>query len=204
MSLRDHSLDAPILESARREFLKNGYEKASLKEICMDAGVTTGAVYKRYKGKAELFEAVVAGVVEELDAVIEQQGNVDRRTLSDADLKREWQMDETAMMKWFRFFEERKEEFYLLLCGSAGTKYEDFRHDLVEKMTDISYVSYQELYARRLTEVELSRNELHTMLSVFWTSIYEPFIHRFTPEELKEHCRIICRFLNWNEVFHFH
>ncbi len=42
-----------ILESARNEFLANGFEKASLKAICEGAGVTTGALYKRYKGKED-------------------------------------------------------------------------------------------------------------------------------------------------------
>lgn len=55
MAKPDHSLDPLILESARKEFLVNGFEKASLKEICDRAGVTTGALYKRYQGKEALF-----------------------------------------------------------------------------------------------------------------------------------------------------
>lgn len=34
-----------LLESASREFLSNGYQKASLRTICRNAGVTTGALY---------------------------------------------------------------------------------------------------------------------------------------------------------------
>ena len=60
MAVADHSIDPRILESARTEFLASGFEKASLKTICEGAGVTTGALYKRYKGKEELFCAVVA------------------------------------------------------------------------------------------------------------------------------------------------
>ena len=51
MAVPDHSIDPRILESARKEFLTYGFEKASLKSICEGAGVTTGALYKRYKGK---------------------------------------------------------------------------------------------------------------------------------------------------------
>ena len=32
-----------LLESAMTEFSENGYMKASLRKICADAGVTTGA-----------------------------------------------------------------------------------------------------------------------------------------------------------------
>ena len=55
MAVADRSIDPRILESARSEFLANGFETASLKSICEGAGVTTGALYKRYKGKEDLF-----------------------------------------------------------------------------------------------------------------------------------------------------
>ena len=58
MAKPDHSLDPLILASARWEFLEKGFEKASLKHICENANVTTGALYKRYSGKEELFAAV--------------------------------------------------------------------------------------------------------------------------------------------------
>jgi len=34
-----------LLECAKREFLEKGYMKASLRNICKAAGVTTGALY---------------------------------------------------------------------------------------------------------------------------------------------------------------
>ena len=61
MAVADRSIDPRILDSARTEFLASGFEKASLKTICEGAGVTTGALYKRYKGKEDLFSAVVDG-----------------------------------------------------------------------------------------------------------------------------------------------
>ena len=54
MSKPDRSIDPLILESARKEFLEKGFEKASLKEICAGAQVTTGALYKRYSGKENI------------------------------------------------------------------------------------------------------------------------------------------------------
>ena len=66
MSVRDTSIDPRLLESARKEFMERGFLKAELKTICDNAGVTTGAVYKRYRGKEELFRAVVQETAEEL------------------------------------------------------------------------------------------------------------------------------------------
>ena len=50
MSRPDISIDPKLLESAKEEFLSKGFLEASLKTICDNAGVTTGALYKRYKG----------------------------------------------------------------------------------------------------------------------------------------------------------
>ena len=51
MSVADRSIDPRIKESAKEEFLQKGFLDASLQEICKNAGVTTGALYKRFKGK---------------------------------------------------------------------------------------------------------------------------------------------------------
>ena len=67
MSVPDTSIAPRILESAKEAFLERGYAGAQLKDICRRAGVTTGALYKRYQGKEDLFSALVQDAVRELD-----------------------------------------------------------------------------------------------------------------------------------------
>ncbi len=55
MVRKDKTLNLEILNSAKKEFLTYGYQEASLRRICKNAGVTTGALYKRYSGKEALF-----------------------------------------------------------------------------------------------------------------------------------------------------
>ena len=62
MAVKDHRLDAIIIESSKQEFLKHGYNKASLHTICKNANITTGALYTRYKNKDALFESLVKEV----------------------------------------------------------------------------------------------------------------------------------------------
>ena len=40
-----------LLASARQEFLEKGYTQASLRSICKNAGVTTGALYFFFQDK---------------------------------------------------------------------------------------------------------------------------------------------------------
>lgn len=203
MAKPDHSLDPLILESARQEFLAKGYEKASLKEICAKAQVTTGALYKRYKGKEELFQAVVSDTVADLYAVYEEKEVDDFSSVTDETLIKAWDMDEEYMMWWFRFLYERHDGFVLLLKCAEGTGYSNFQHDWVEKMTVATYGYYQEAYRRGLTKVVVSESEMHILLSAFWATIYEPFIHGYTLDQLEEHCKLVCRMFDWNKTFEF-
>ncbi len=69
MANKDKSIDPVLLKSAREHFLAKGFANASVQEICKNAGVTTGALYTRYKGKGELFEAVVEDAVQVLNDI---------------------------------------------------------------------------------------------------------------------------------------
>jgi AcrR family transcriptional regulator len=44
-----------LLEAARSRFAELGYERTRLVDVTADAGVTTGALYRHFDGKAELF-----------------------------------------------------------------------------------------------------------------------------------------------------
>ena len=59
MKKETDELNEKILESARSEFLANGYQDASLRRICRAAGLTTGALYKRYESKDSLFSVLL-------------------------------------------------------------------------------------------------------------------------------------------------
>lgn len=203
MSKADPSIEPRILESAKREFLARGFEKASLKTICQNAEVTTGALYKRYAGKEDLFRAVVADTMEDLNAVARAKCALDPATLPDEALIKAWDMDEDAMMWWFQYLYDRHDGFLLLLSRAEGTSYANFQHDWVELMTNCTNTYYQEAFRRGLTRVEISCEELHILLTAFWSTIYEPFIHGYDWEKIREHCRLVCRMFDWYKVFGF-
>ena len=48
-----------LLDSGKEQFLAHGFEKASLRTICKNAGLTTGAFYSHFAGKDDLFAALV-------------------------------------------------------------------------------------------------------------------------------------------------
>ena len=61
-----------LLECAKKEFLEKGFNKASLRKITSEAGLTTGAVYFFFKDKEGLFGAVVQKPLEMIESVISE------------------------------------------------------------------------------------------------------------------------------------
>ena len=203
MAVADRSIDPRILKSARAEFVKHGFEKSSLKAICDGAGVTTGALYKRYKGKEELFCAVVEQTVADLYAEAKRRGNLDPASMTDEQLIRAWEMEGSDMMWWFQYLYERREDFYLLLACSEGTRYSNFQHDWVALLTKATSAFLEEAKSRGLCRNDIEPEELLILLSAFWTTIYEPFIHHFTWDQVENHCRIVCRLFHWHDALGF-
>ena len=203
MAVADRSIDPRILDSSRTEFLASGFEKASLKTICEGAGVTTGALYKRYKGKEDLFSAVVEQTVADLYEVAHARGDKDPTAMSNQELIKAWDMDGADMIWWFRFLYDRRDDFYLLLSCSQGTRYANFPHDWVELLTKATSAYLAEAQRRGLCRNDVEPAELHILLSAFWTTIYEPFIHHFTWEQIEAHCRIVCGLFNWHGALQF-
>lgn len=64
------SLGDRLLDAAAAVFAERGYDRAGVAEIARRAGVTTGAIYSRYAGKAELLVAALdAHTTDELDSL---------------------------------------------------------------------------------------------------------------------------------------
>lgn len=200
MAIRDTSIDPRLLASAREEFKKQGFIKADLKTICENAGVTTGAVYKRYKGKEELFCAVVQEVVDTMRAYVGGRTEIEVTKMSDTELRNSWQMREEYMLELFRMLWKVREAFVLLLEKSAGTKYENYRHEFAIHMTEMNMDYYRELQKRGMVKGDITRAEMHVLCSSFWTAICEPFVHKMPWKEIEEHCRILCRYFDWSKA----
>lgn len=200
MSVRDTSIDSRLLQSARDEFMEHGFIRADLKTICDNAGVTTGAVYKRYKGKEELFETVVGEVVSALNSFLENRSDIDFSTLTDDEIRASWKMSYDSMIPMFRMLRSYGDDFKILIDRSAGTRFESFSHDYVIKMSYAYEQFYKEAYKRGIAKAKVSRDEFHILLTSFWSSICEPFVHDMSKKQMEEHCRVMCRFFDWTAV----
>lgn len=65
-----------IISAATEEFYEHGYEKASLRQICARAGVTTGAVYCFFENKEDLFLNVMEPIFRVVNSISREYSSI--------------------------------------------------------------------------------------------------------------------------------
>lgn len=200
MSLPDKSIDPRLLSAAKDEFLKKGFEKASLTDICKAAGVTTGALYKRYSGKEDLFSALVSDTVQDMTEYVSQIERIDLADLTDRELYDSFSMQTETNRRWLRFLYDHREGFTLLIRCASGTRYENFHQDWTEKMNALNMKHYHEARRRGLAARDLTEEELHVLTYAVWALYYEPFFLGFTWDQMERHAETIHLFVDWHSA----
>lgn len=137
---KDRKTREHLVECAKKEFFEKGYMKASLRSICAEAGVTTGALYFFFKDKDELFENVVGGALHALERDIDSHF---RQELEGIDftpegLRDDYEAAKAILSTLFRY----RDEFDLVLNHAQGSKYEH----IVDRFVDHIYEHYLEVY----------------------------------------------------------
>jgi len=71
MQQRSEATQTRIMEAAIKLFSNRGYNKASVDDICKEAGISKGAFYHHFKSKQALFLALLDGWLQVIDNAIE-------------------------------------------------------------------------------------------------------------------------------------
>ena len=72
MQQRSEETKTRILESAIKLFSSQGYNKASVDDICREAGISKGAFYHHFESKQVLFLDLLDGWLRSIDTAIEE------------------------------------------------------------------------------------------------------------------------------------
>lgn len=174
-----------------KEFSRNGYMKASLRNICKDAGVTTGALYFFFKDKDALFGSLVAEPLKGLEKILEEHFAEEIKA-SDMIARGEISIHEVAAVEGFdsdielalnivRYLFKHKKVFELLLTKAQGSSYEKMADRMVA-MTEQHYAHIFAVMKGYKSEAEMTDED---RFIVHWMSHdqIEIFIHVLT------HCK---------------
>lgn len=202
MSRPDRTIDPRLLDAAKEEFLEKGFSGALIREICAKAGVTTGAFYKRYANKEELFDALVSPTVEDFRRVImsiepEELDALGKTGSIDAI----WGNQHDNYRWIMAYMYDHLDVFRLLLCCAEGTSHDHYLHDLTVYACRGTMTVMGAAYEKGLCTYLPSEEELHLLLTAYHAALIEPVIHGYTREQAMNYCDSLDRLINWRRFF---
>ncbi len=182
MSNKDHSLDNGIIKAAYDEFLAHGFQKASLHKIAGNAGVTTGAIYTRYKNKDALFVSLLQNFFETMEELFSTAAEEYERAKESArteDIIRAINAEENI---YFRQLAEHYDDCTLFFSRSDGSSVEAMLGELMDRKTKQTVEFFSDVYGKTPNEDAIRL----LMGSQFW------YFRHLLNERLEEDKMLAC------------
>ena len=172
-----------ILKNAKQEFLQNGFDKASMRSIAAMTGITAGALYKHFPSKAAIFEALVQPLITQTLSIGIDFSEIAVHLFQAEDNSAIKEAIRISIRNLFTLVYSRFDEFTLLFNRSAGTKYENIRHEFV--MADVAACKklIGDLKIRGISVCPLNDDQLHLMYSTALTPFFEIITHEYAYEK---------------------
>jgi AcrR family transcriptional regulator len=191
-----------ILISAKQEFLEHGFEKASMRKIAAQTGITAGGLYRHFSTKAAMFEALVEPTLNKYYQRNKEMTDASIQSLSEIGIQAFREVSDDSNREILDFIYEHYDEFQLMFNCSAGTKFDNIRHDLV--MQEV-------LGARRMIKVlkeqgvsvrEFDDEQMHILYSTALTPLFEIITHGYSYERASSFLDLLTDAMNfgWEKI----
>lgn len=192
-----------FLEEGKKEFLLKGYRETSLRYLSKKLNFTLGAFYGYFKSKEDLFDAIVFKPAQELLAYYtkchEDYMEQDPKTQFD----KVGDVSGNALRFMLDYMYDYYDEFKLLFCRSAGTKYEFYLEQFIA-IEENSTIQFLDLMKENgILSVEIDDQLNHNLASMLFKGIIEIFEHDMSYEHAKDYVHKLRMFYTagWMKLF---
>ena len=173
---------AKLLASAKQEFLEKGYMQASLRSICKNAGVTTGALYFFFQDKEDLFTQLVEPTLQKLQGYIWQHFQAEQEEIGSGTPEHTEAADDMVMTR--QILHAMYQDYDILLLAitrSQGSKYEY----CVDEFVAIAEQHYRYLADSMAAQAGIERIDDYTIHWIAHMQI-DVFVHMLQHEPSEE------------------
>ena len=184
-----------IIDSGKANFLNDGYERANLRKICKDAGVTTGAFYRHFEDKEDLFVALVEPLANEILEFYSKFETESFQSLKRDELEDLADINVNGSIETAVYMFGKKELFELLMYHAYGTKYANFADKLVE-LEDENRKKVFQIVAGKRKMTEIPETTIHLLDHAYINALCEIIIHSKTESEVRMNSKIVAEFFN--------
>ena len=191
MQILKNDIRQKILDSARHEFSKNSFEKASIRSIAQNAGITSGTIYAYFKSKDELFCEVLSPLMTELNSYMTDGMSPDAKI----ETKFEADFIDRTVDKYMLFVNNMRTLLKILLFNAHGSSLENYKYNITEKAVRDSR-AFLENNHRRIPEMNTNICDETMRLHTLWmfSTFEEIIIHKMTKNEMRKMLEEYTRF----------
>lgn len=201
-SRKKHDTYTEILKNAKIEFLQKGFEKASMRSIAAMTGITAGALYKHFPSKAAIFEELVQPLIGQALSIGANFSETAIHLFTAEGNSVTKEAIRISIQDLCDLVYSRFDDFRLLFNRSAGTTYENIRHDFV--MSDVAACKklIGDLKLRGINIHPLTDDQLHLIYSTALTPFFEIITHEYPYEKALSFMDILIdvTYFCWNKI----
>lgn len=179
----NETLKLRILEAGKQEFLVRGFAKAQVREIAKATGATTGSLYKYYKDKHALFDALVQEPAEHLEHHYReiQQGFASLPV--GQQVKNLDAVADNGQVWMIQYIYDHFDAFKLIACCSGGTRYENYIDTLVGIEVDASIAFIEKLNHEGHKVRQIDSSMIHIVANAMFSGLFETVAHDMPREK---------------------
>ncbi|MDO4269037.1 MAG: TetR/AcrR family transcriptional regulator [Eubacteriales bacterium] len=183
----NEKLASDILEAGKREFLEKGFAGVNMRSLASSLGVTTGAIYRYYSDKEELFSALVDGPAMEL---VERYRRVQKEFAAQelqAQVAGLPEVSEDGQAWMMSFIYDNFDAFKLITCCAAGTRYEHYTDILAEIETESGIRMVSQMREAGYVVQPMDDELIHMVSTMLFNGIFETVRHDMPREKAMAH-----------------
>ncbi len=194
-----------IHNAAEAEFLKKGFQSASLRNIVKEAGVTTGAFYGYYKSKEELFDKLVSEQYSVFMGMYRQTQEEFTHLEPSEQINQMGKTSGECLGRMMEYAYENINAFKLLLCSSEGTKYENMVHEMVETEVEATHAFATVMESLGYPKYNVDPTLEHILVSGLFSAFFEMIIHDVPFEKATRYLSELREFYTagWQKIMGF-
>jgi AcrR family transcriptional regulator len=171
-----------ILNAARAEFAEHGFAKTKMRSIARRAGVSTGNLYTYFSNKDDLFCALVAPAVDQINEYVSYDRMVEQTNCGEdwtCDKRREFYLEIAD------FHDRNRGDMKLILFKSQGSSLEDFREDCIRKLDEMVPLC-KDLRPYKEADGKVDEFLWHSLHSFVVNTFIEMTMHDLIREEMMQ------------------
>ena len=194
---------AKIEKAALDEFMEKGFANASLRQIVKNAGLTTGAFYKYFSTKEDLFASLVEPYANKIYSIYDVALQ-NFQTLSSSEQQNAMtKVSSDSITQMLNYIYEHYDNFKLLLCKADGTEFTSFIHNLVERETQSTLIFIEDMRKSGTEIPQLDKDFIHMVSSGMFSAMFEIVVHDMEKSVAIERVKKLKMFYTggWEKLF---